>query len=135
MRMDFVDYPETSLTISLPEELGIIDNVWVHITLLNNTYIPLKAKLYSHFRHYSRTGEEWPKLYDENTKQQITNWKINKDGKPNTTVFGIIYKCYDRTFFKGSFVITFTSWKCEVLKYYYTERKYFDLDVDDEYFF
>ena len=99
--MDFVDYPETSLTLSLPEEVGISDNGWVHLTLLNNTYIPLKAKPYSHFRHYSRTGEEWPKLYDENTKQQITNWKINKDGKPNTTVFGIIYKCYDRTFFKG----------------------------------
>lgn len=134
MAMNYMDYYETSLPISLPEELGIIDNVWVHITLSTGQYLPLKAQLYSHFRHYSETGEEWPKLYDEYTKLPVSNLEIAKDGKPNTTVFGIIYKCYNRTFLKGSFVVTFNSWKEGVLKAFYTETVQFDLDDGDDIF-
>lgn len=128
------NYPETSLLVSLPEELGILDNVWVHITLSNGRYIPIKADLCLDFRHYSEDGAEWPILYDEDTKQQISNWNINKNGDPNTTVFGIVYTCYDRTFLKGSFVVTFTSWKNECVKSFYTEMVTFDLDDGDEIF-
>ena len=123
-----IDLPETSLLIALPEELGILDNVWVHITLSNGRYVPIEAKLCPHFRHYSEKGEEWPKLYEENTNKLLSNWEIDKNGEPNTTVFGIIYTCYDKDFFKGSFVVTFTSWKEEILRSFYTETVSFDLE-------
>ncbi len=131
MGMDCIDYPETSLLISLPEELGILGNVWVHITLSNGRYVPIEATLCPHFRHYSETGAEWPNLYNEDTKQQLFNWEINKNGEPNTTVFGIIYTCYDSSFFKGSFVVTFTSWKEEILRSFYTETVSFDFNDDE----
>jgi len=123
-----MDYAVTSLPIALPEELGIIDNVYVHLTLSNNRYVQIKANSYQELRYHSNTGEEWPKLFDETTKKQLSNWKIEDNDEPNTSVFWIIYTCYDESYMAGSFVVTFTSWKDEQLKYFYTEKVHFNLN-------
>lgn len=126
--MKYIDCYETSLPIALPEELGILGNVFVHITLSNGQYFPLKADLYPNLRYYSNTGEEWPKIYDEINKQQQIFRNPGKALKEfNTSVFGIIYTCYNINFLKGRIVVTFTSWKEEMLSHYYTEKIYFDL--------
>ena len=36
-------FPETSIILSIPEELGFIDNAYAHITLSNGTYFCEKA--------------------------------------------------------------------------------------------
>ncbi|MCI8641275.1 MAG: hypothetical protein HFJ59_05340 [Clostridia bacterium] len=117
------------LPIALPEVLGIIDNVWVHITL-SNKILSLKVESYPEQRYYSTTGLEWPTIFNEDTKETV-QLKVNENDEFNTSVFGIIYTCYDETFLKGSFTVTFNAWKDESLRSYYTETKLFEIDAEE----
>lgn len=107
---------ESSLMIGLPEELGIIEQVRVHIKLENGTYIPVNATYL-----FSSELKEKPIIFQEDTKDLV---KLTGN---NFAIFGIIYQIIDENYFSGSFCITFASWKDEKLNHYYTEEKNFNI--------
>ena len=108
---------ESSLMIPLPEELGIIKNVQVHIKLDENGNIPIDA-----IYQYSIDGElPTPNIFKENTKERI---KIISN---RFAIFGIIYQIQNESFLNGAFYITFAAWKNEELILYYTDEKKFNI--------
>lgn len=123
-----IDYPETSLEFSLPEELGYLENVTVHIQLKDGRNIPIKAR---HELRYHSTGKEWPKIFEKTSRNLISNWNIIDNNEPNSSMFGIVYECYDKNFLNGSFYISFTGWKYSDSTEYYTETISFSLEADD----
>lgn len=123
---------ETTLVFALPEELGIFDNVYVHVQLENGQNISIPAT--HEFRYHSDNGIEWPMIFNDETKKPVAILNESKDclTEPNSSFFGIIYTGFDRSYAKGSFCITFTGWKDEKLTRYYIEQKPFSLEIDEE---
>ena len=117
---------ETSLVFGLPETLGIInqENVWVHIHLKNNLYVPINAE-YCYSYPLSKLDIKLPTIFYEDTKQIV---EVNTTKESSIAYFGIIYECKHESFLNGSFCITFTGWKDEILTYYYTAKKEFSLE-------
>lgn len=109
---------ETSLMIGLPEELGIIQQVRVHINLDNGTYICIDA-IYQ--CSVERLNFSLPIIFKEETKEKIL---INN---ANIAIFGIIYQIENEAFLNGSFYTTFEAWKNEYLGHYFTETIKFDI--------
>lgn len=124
-----INYPETSLEFSLPEELGFLKNVIVHIQLEDGRNIPIVA---THELRYHSTGKEWPIIFNKFSNEPISNWNITGGDEPNSSMFGIIYECYDKGYLNGSFYISFTGWKYDNSTDYYTETRTFSLEADDE---
>lgn len=123
---------ETTLEFALPEELGILDNVYVHVQLENGHNISIPA--IHEFRYHSENGIEWPIIFNDETKRpvQILNELKDYPTELNSSFFGIIYTGVDESYQKGSFCITFTGWKDDTLTWYYTNRTFFSLEIDEE---
>lgn len=122
---------ETSLEFSLPEKLGILDNVWVHVQLENGQNISIPA--IHEFRYYSENGIEWPMIFNDETKKPVPILSASEVclNEPNSSFFGIIYTGVDASYLKGSFCITFTGWRNEMLTKYYTDRTFFSLELEE----
>lgn len=121
-------FPETSIILSIPEELGFIDNAYAHITLSNGTYFCEKAFTDSRFRYHS-DGSTWPKIFREDSKEQVLNLHVPsvEDTSLNTSVFGIVYPLKDMSYLEGYCVFTFRANNTD----YYTESLYFKVDKED----
>lgn len=108
---------ESSLMFPLPEELGIIKNVRVHIKLDDGTYVKIDAIYQCSIEGQLPT----PDIFKENTNEKIEI--INN----RFAVFGMVYQVQNESFLNGTFCITFKAWKDENLTSYYTKEKKFNI--------
>lgn len=104
----------TAFQIYLPEDLGIIENISVHLETNEGDYV---IKEISHISRYkSINGSEWLNVY--NNDNIITSFETLK-----SSAFSFPIEIWDGL--KGSFYLTFTGWKDNTLTYYYTEKRQF----------
>lgn len=118
---------ETSLIFGLPEMLGIMEqkDVWVHIRLNNDIYVPINA-IYQYSYCSELEGAEWPTIFYEGTEEIV---ELKDYSNKMTALFGIIYPIKDTSYLNGKFCITFSGWKNNTLKWYYTEEKVFKIEM------
>lgn len=100
-----MEFPTTQICISLPENLGIIENVNVIVKLCDREFqIPCKHVL----RYHSVDGHEWPKeVFDSNLKSINIDFKIYDDNEPNTSFFQGTYTFFNQTYLEGDFYFIF----------------------------
>lgn len=113
-----------TLNMALPNGIGLMENVWLHITLENGRYVPIKGK--DLFQYYSHSGNEWPKIFNESTKREI-NISSAINNIFNSTEFSFSFECYDSSYWHGTYVCTFTING----KGFYTEERSFCFETFD----
>ncbi len=112
------DYPMITLSMAFPNGIGLLENVWLHITFENGKYLPIKG-IYI-FQYFSCNGKEWPQIFDESTKKEIDVVQVINNVF-NSTEFSFPFVCYDTSYYNGTYVCTFTISG----KSYYTEERSF----------
>ena len=109
------EFPIITLNMAIPNGIGLMEIVWLHITLKNGKYVPIKG-IYL-FQYPSHNGKEWPKIFDENTKKKISTIDA-VNNIFNSSEFSFQFEAYDNSYYQGTYVCTFTINE----KSYYTER-------------
>lgn len=106
----------TAFQIYLPEDLGIIGNIVVHLETNDGNYDIPESEV-SHISHYkSVNGSEWMEIFNNDTK--ITNFETLK-----SSTFSFPIDIWDGL--NGTFYLTFTAWRNDTLTYYYTGKRQF----------
>lgn len=122
-----MEFPKTPICISLPESLGIIENVNAIVKLCDREFpIPCEHIL----RYHSVDGHEWPKeVFDSNSKSIDINFKIEDNNEPNTSFFQGTYTFFDQTYLKGDFYFIFD---CCKDGYWYTKFRTNSLHFEED---
>lgn len=120
--------PFTTVLVSLPEKLGIIDNVRAIITV-HDKQLSINC---AHFtRFHSSDGSEWPKIFDNNLSA-ISNFNVIENDEMNTSVFIGKYFLYNKSYLEGDCYFVFDFYENYVsYKNYTTNSFHFKLDEDD----
>lgn len=101
----------TAFQIYLPEDLGIIDNVSAHIQIGGEN---TNTKAHHIVRYISRKGTEWSRVFRDDSGIEVTKYDTLKS---STFIFPIeIWDLID-----GTFYLTFTAYKDEILTFYHTQ--------------
>ncbi len=105
---------KTPFQVYLPEDIGIIDNIYAHIQIRDEK---LDIEAYHSGRYISSTGCEWLKVF----------YTDGGEAFKSTTFDSSSFLFYLDTWngIKGTFYLSFSGWKNETLTSYYTERKNF----------
>lgn len=104
---------KTPFQVYLPEDVGIIDNIYAHIQIQEEK---LDIKAFHSGRYISSAGCEWLKVF-------YTDGKIFKSNKLESSSFSFYVNIWNGI--EGTFYLTFSGWKNEILTSYYTEQKHF----------
>ena len=122
--------PFTTVSVSLPEELGIIENVRAIVTV-NYKNISIDCEHFTRF--HSINGSEWPKIFDDKLST-ISDFNVTENTELNSSVFSGKYFLYDESYLEGDFYFTFDFYKDDIgYKNYTTNSFHFKLNVDDYY--
>ena len=120
--------PFTTVQLSLPEELGIIDNVKAIVTVRDK-------KIFIDCQHYKRIhssdGFEWPDIIFDENMNVVVGFKILENNDPNTSVFRGDYFIYDESYLEGDVYFIFDFCKDYVwYRNYSTSSIPFTLSID-----
>ncbi len=120
-----MDAPFTTVIVSLPEELGVLENVRAIVTTSDKT-ISIGCNHFSRF--HSEDGSEWPQIFDNNLSI-VSNFNVSKDGELNSSVFSGKYFLYDISYLEGDCYFVFDFYKNDIsFKNYTTNSFHFKLD-------
>jgi len=120
--------PFTTVSVSLPEELGIIDNVRAIITVPDKR-ISINCEHFTRF--HSLDGSEWPKIFDDKLSA-ISDFNVIENADLNSSMFAGKYFLYDKSYLEGDYYFVFDFYKDYIgYKNYITNSIHFKLDEDD----
>lgn len=97
-------FPSIRMFVTLPEELGIIENVNAIVKLYDKEIaVPCKHTA----RYFAYCDLAWPEIFDEFSNPFAINRIIYDCGEPNTSVFEGIHTLYDETYLEGEYYFVF----------------------------
>lgn len=106
---------KTAFQFYLPEDLGFIDNISVHLQIGHE--ISEETKIWHIGRYVSINGNEWEKVFN-NANEEITQYHTLKSSS-----FSFPIEIWD--YIEGSFYVTFTGCKDGIVTPYHTEKTFF----------
>lgn len=106
----------TAFQVYIPENLGFIDNVSVHVQIGNEKNMDITTVW--HYRYISIKGIEWSKVFRDNG-EEVTQCYTTLE----SIAFSFPIEIWD--FIEGNFYLTFVASKDGFLSSYHTEKHYF----------